>query len=555
MVIILSTISMKSVFFGRNAIAKEPSDNNVNVGLTLDDHDPILIDHDDDFTTLGFAGNGTEYNPYLIENLSIIAFGQPAMEIMFTTKFFEIRNCYINAPMQNIKLYSIASGTVKILNNIIDDSFAGIFVESTHNITFFNNSISYNFYGIDIRNSFNCNLSHNKFFDSIRYGIRADNAKSIQVRHNYFYNSGLEIRNLSLQEYLECLIIDNFVEDKPLAFITNTVDTVITTPDYGQIILVNCTNLNISNQILNNGGIGFHLIYCEQIALYNNQLYENFRGILIEESNKISVENNTIRGNAYFGIEFTQSDYCQFVNNTFYDQSTCIRLVEGSSAWIHNNSFIECSASLFIYNTSSTIITNNTFFKCQGRIIYLVYTNYSFIAHNIIQISDLGFVLKDSHFNVFYHNLIQECVSYAVSIGENSHNNTLYLNTFFENNHLSDWQAEDFGLNNCWYNETTHLGNYWSDWSGTGSYSIGGSSSSVDLYPLLFPSITPLIDEFSMVLSLPIFLLLVSLTYLILKVKHKKMKKLVIFVEKRKNQEKNKKAFIFNSMFLIKGEY
>lgn len=521
MVLILSTISMKSVLFGRNTIAKEPSDNNLNNELALVDHESIFINHDDNFTTLGFTGNGTEDNPYLIENLSLTDFTKPGMEIMFTTKFFEIRNCYINTPHYGIKLSSIANGTVKILNNVIDYSFAGIDVESTHNITSFNNSISYNFYGIDIRNSFNCNLSHNKFFESKRYGIRADNAKSIQVKHNYFYNSGLEIKNLSLPEYLECVIVDNFVEDKPLAFITNSVDTVLSTPDYGQIILVNCTNLNISNQILNNGGIGFHLIYCEQIVLYNNLIYENFRGTLIEESNNIQVENNTIRSNAFYGIEFIQSDYCLFANNTFYDQSICIRLVESSSAWIHNNSFNECSASLFIYNTSSTIITNNTFFKCLGRNIYLVYTTYSFIAYNIIQIGDLGFVLKDSHFNVFYYNLIQECVSYAVYIGENSHNNTLYLNTFFENNHLYDWQAEDFGLNNSWYNETTHLGNYWSDWSGTGSYSIGGSAGSVDLYPLLFPSITPRIDEFSMFLSLPLFLLLVAIAVPILKIKHK----------------------------------
>ncbi|MBY9000266.1 MAG: right-handed parallel beta-helix repeat-containing protein, partial [Candidatus Heimdallarchaeota archaeon] len=328
MVIILSTFSIRSVLFGRNTIAKELSDNNLNNELALVDHESIFIDHDDDFISLGFTGNGTENNPYLIENLSLTDFTKPGMEIMFTTKFFEIRNCYINTPHYGIKLSSIANGTAKILNNVIDYSFAGIDVESTHNITLFNNSISENFYGIDISNSFNCNLSHNKFFESRRYGIRADNAKSILITHNYFYNSGVEIRNLSLPEYLECLIVDNFVEDKPLAFITNTVDAVISTPDYGQIILVNCTNLNISNQILNNGGIGFHLIYCEQIVLYNNLIYENYRGILIEESNKIRVENNIIESNALFGIEFFQSDYCHFANNIFYDQTTCIRLRE-----------------------------------------------------------------------------------------------------------------------------------------------------------------------------------------------------------------------------------
>jgi len=521
MVLILSTFLIKSVFFGRNTIAKEVSDTGLNSELALFEHESIFINHDDNFTTLGFAGNGTEYDPFLIENLSLTDFTKPGMEIMFTTKFFEIRNCYINTPHYGIKLSSIANGTVKILNNVIDYSFAGIDAESTHNITIFNNSISENFYGIDISNSFNCNLSHNKFYESIRYGIRTDNAKSIHVTHNYFYNSGLVIKNLSLPEYLECVIVDNFVEDKPLAFITNAVDAVISTLDYGQIILVNCTNLNISNQILNNGGIGFHFIYCEQILVYNNLIYENYRGILIEESNKIRVENNTIRSNALFGIEFFQSDYCQFINNTFYNQSTCIQLVDSSLAWIHNNSFTECYSTLFIYNTSSTIITNNTFFKCQGRNIYLLFTNYSFISCNIIQIGDIGFVLKDSHFNIFYYNLIQECVSYAVYIDGNSNNNTLYLNTFFENNHLSDWQSEDYGQNNCWYNKTTHQGNFWSDWSGTGSYSIGGSTGAVDLYPLLYPSIPPLIDEFSIFLSLPIFLLLVAIAVPILKMRYK----------------------------------
>jgi len=35
-----------------------------------------------------------------------------------------------------------------------------------------------------------------------------------------------------------------------------------------------------------------------------------------------------------------------------------------------------------------------------------------------------------------------------------------------------------------WYDSATLEGNFWSDWSGIGSYSIDGSASSEDLYPL-----------------------------------------------------------------------
>jgi len=37
----------------------------------LVDHDPIFINHDDNFTDLGFQGEGTNENPFLIQNLKI----------------------------------------------------------------------------------------------------------------------------------------------------------------------------------------------------------------------------------------------------------------------------------------------------------------------------------------------------------------------------------------------------------------------------------------------------------------------------------------------------
>ncbi|MCG3217292.1 MAG: hypothetical protein KAS63_11225, partial [Candidatus Heimdallarchaeota archaeon] len=47
-------------------------------------HDPILIDSDDDFITYGFPGNGTEINPYIIENYNIITTTENGISISFT---------------------------------------------------------------------------------------------------------------------------------------------------------------------------------------------------------------------------------------------------------------------------------------------------------------------------------------------------------------------------------------------------------------------------------------------------------------------------------------
>ncbi|MCK4845872.1 MAG: hypothetical protein KAS95_09375, partial [Candidatus Heimdallarchaeota archaeon] len=63
------------------------------------------------------------------------------------------------------------------------------------------------------------------------------------------------------------------------------------------------------------------------------------------------------------------------------------------------------------------------------------------------------------------------------------------------------------GANNYWYDSATKEGNYWSDWSGSGSYFIGGYAYSVDLYPLR----EPLIFEYPQIVLLTLLLSIVTL--------------------------------------------
>ncbi len=63
----------------------------------LVDHKPITILKDEDFEKYNFLGNGTESNPYIIENYNITTEEDIAIYISFTTKYFIIRNCYLNA--------------------------------------------------------------------------------------------------------------------------------------------------------------------------------------------------------------------------------------------------------------------------------------------------------------------------------------------------------------------------------------------------------------------------------------------------------------------------
>ena len=152
--------------------------------------------------------------------------------------------------------------------------------------------------------------------------------------------------------------------------------------------------------------------------------------------------------------------------------------------------------------------------------IHLFLSNHNLIENNIIyKNGEYGIRIYDSDFNVFANNVIEENFWYGFLVLSNSEFNIIHHNTFYKNN-VNDYfnptsQAYDDCSSNMWYDDTTHEGNFWSDWNGEGSYPIDGSANAVDLYPLSDPSVEP-IPEFSIqqklsfILSLFLFCMIFS---------------------------------------------
>jgi hypothetical protein len=67
-----------------------------------------------------------------------------------------------------------------------------------------------------------------------------------------------------------------------------------------------------------------------------------------------------------------------------------------------------------------------------------------------------------------------------------SESNEIYENYFYYNNEGKKSQAFDKGKENKWYNPSTCVGNYWSNWDeNDGVYEIDGQAENVDPYPIL----------------------------------------------------------------------
>jgi parallel beta-helix repeat protein len=105
-----------------------------------------------------------------------------------------------------------------------------------------------------------------------------------------------------------------------------------------------------------------------------------------------------------------------------------------------------------------------------------------------------GIYITDSSDCQIYFNHIGNNSEYGVVLTDttNPWENqpvTIFLNSFIDNNLDGTSQASDNGTSNYWYYLDLEQGNYWSDWNGTGSYSIPGSANAVDLYPLSEPPV------------------------------------------------------------------
>ena len=148
-------------------------------------HDPIYIVGNDDFTPANgiTSGSGMLGNPYIIENLDIIAENAHGIRIENTTAYFIIRNCYMHDGKDNgrggIWFENVINGEID--NVTSNNNFHGIFVGISSNNIILNCIVRNNDYGIILGASVN-NTVENCIVSNNRRGITASGSNNIILK-------------------------------------------------------------------------------------------------------------------------------------------------------------------------------------------------------------------------------------------------------------------------------------------------------------------------------------------------------------------------------------
>ncbi|MCK4757605.1 MAG: right-handed parallel beta-helix repeat-containing protein [Thermoplasmata archaeon] len=515
-------------------------------------HAPIRIDSNADFTLANGVnntgtGNGTVWNPWIIENWEVDGNGLgDCIYVGNTTDYFQINNCsLLNAsgvfsPPYNqscgVNFYNVMNG--RLFNNTIYSSeYDGIYFEESSNNSIINNTVqSSALRGVFILSSSENNIIDGNNITESNYGIILNSSNNLLFNNTITNNNfdGIRIYSQSLNNTLLGNNISSNVDNGIYLESTSgnlIEDNTLLLNKYGIKAYQSNKNAISKCNISLNYVYGIWLRDSEDNTIEENDIVnctfsDYFNGtympvcIFFELGSHNNVVKNNFLSDDMWALSVMQSNHAKFENNIIDGRGISIFLAENST--ISNNTFNSNNQAIQLSHSNNNVIINNTASASglNGYGIHLSTSHNNKVLENKVSNSTFGIIFHSSLNNRVENNtaLSNDCGIYVYSsnntriVNNNIQDNayegasiktssycTIYNNTF-ENNPT---HALDDTGNNAWDNGYPDGGNYWSDYAGlddfTGpdqdipgsdglgdtNYTITGGAGAMDNYPLM----------------------------------------------------------------------
>lgn len=323
-------------------------------------------------------------------------------------------------------------------NNIASTSY-GISLDSSGNNTISENNITApDNYGILLQNSSYNRISRNNITRS-ECGIALHSSHGNILRDNTIglYQDSLEVCGSNFSDFINDVDASNTFGGKPIYYWINEHDRKVPL-DAAYVCLVNCSGITVENFTFTGCGHNILLAYTTNSLITQNSITGTDHSFikLTSSSNNSIIRNNIVNNEQ--GIILGQSSYNSISENNIVNNYQGIVLAYSSRNSISQNN----------------ISANNNAGIWQG-ISFEQSSDNSISQNNITGNTGYGIALSSSSGNRFYHN----------SIINNNPQVTC-------NNSTNTW---DDGL----------IGNYWSDYDGTGSTPYIIDANNQDHHPFI----------------------------------------------------------------------
>jgi parallel beta-helix repeat protein len=454
--------------------------------------DTIRIDSVDDFAAGGWSGNGTESDPFVLENKALGStenYGY--VTILNTDCYFVIRGCYLL--LMDVAFGSLSHGRIEdctLVNSslaisdsskctVIGNEFSysaydmeTIFMVRTSDCEIRQNHFSYGFYGIMIFASNNTIISDNAFAE-FTYGAISGDLSKTTLTNNVFDNTGVKIEVWDSQIASSPPVLDNnSVNGKDIGFFYNIEDVQIEAELYGQIILGNCTETTVVGGTFVACTTGVQFAGCANCTIDGTIVSDCWQGISIESSTGTRIVDCHVSNSLEDGIFLSSSPFYRIENCTLQDNLNGIL----PHIYSNNGTVVNCTikrnksvylsayvgVGIFLSNNATAIGNTLT----GNNVGIFIYGGHCLVVQNLITYNEYGIYLAEEY----------------DGYGENCYANRIYGNDIGWNRQVNAYDAS-------WrYNEWDDgisEGNGWSDYYGIGYYQI--SYNSIDHFPRFLP--------------------------------------------------------------------
>lgn len=301
--------------------------------------------------------------------------------------------------------------------------------------------------GIQLQGVFRNVVSDNYVYDCVT-GLRleetpwSEDASGAPVEcviaNNTFVDGGL-VFALYYQSDFEHEIQGNTINGGLLGYFFNLSSQTIDGRNYGQIILVSCTDVLIENGELRE----ISLIFSDSCEVRNVSISQSMRGIYILQSTNCLLSNIESMNND-FGVFIEQSDSCYVYRSRIHGNIYGIYILNSLNSIVYGSEIYQNIYGLFLAGAHSSTIESNTIHTNREG-VFLHRTNDTLVGNN----------------DIIYN------LEYGIFINRLSSGNSIVFNRFGWNN----VNAMCVGIENIWNYEYGH-GNSWSDYSNTTTYVI-----------------------------------------------------------------------------------
>ncbi|MGY5878668.1 MAG: NosD domain-containing protein [Candidatus Thorarchaeota archaeon] len=452
----------------------------------------LVISSNSDFVARGFTGSGTPTSPYVMSGLTLKLNGT-CVYVFDTDAYFDISNFNISSDGiiggYGIILNNVDHGTVSFCsisgkefgiygadadsctitgNEVYANSLSGIYLDGAS----YDNTVSYNevhengwdasllggmYPGGGIVVAYRTDIIGNYIYDNDLIGVHVGGYSQCLITDNTLVGNGFFLSQYSNHGFLH-----NTVNGKAFGYLTGLTNTIVDASIYGQLYLMDCVGVSIINADFNDATVGLWMEECSDCVIENSSFsFNSIIGAIMFDSYSCTIRNCRIFGNEWIGLMAQSSDFANISQNA----------VVGNS---YNAEGLMQMGGISLLFSDNCDISSNLVFNNTGRGIELSgVSGGDMIGNSIGSNNGTGVVLS---------NGVDEWNVYNNKLGWNSEDNAIDSN-------IGD---------NIW-DDNQDQGNYWSDHSGTGTYTIPPHYSVVDRYPTIltdsgFPTLSAISD-------------------------------------------------------------